>query len=409
MASRLSRFFLSLGFVLSVGFAFGALSLAGCGSSQQVAFAPANERAWGDPDGEKMPEQVAQRLEGCQRQGSSRLRRIEHTVRLHVYVNNEGQGVSAYLEASTLGDHETEACLVSALRTAWWPTAEVAAQTTAPAPQSFMAMQAEPAPLPVEPGPVSGIRPTQPPAEPIPPPRTFQWRFPPPALVGPIVFITVFLWPNELAPPWLSELNPITRGPYLSRDEYDAIRKLPPAEIERRRKEHGPTGADPNPSATGQPVPPPGEAAAPEGAKDPRPEKCKKAEPAPPVFTADMFKFVVTMQYDEKDGGGGWQEAKVKLPFIRSKPLGKSKGEDECASEAWVCPVVVGIPIRTRTASFSTSKAAETAAEKGNEAATQVKRSPEELEADFCRRFRVKMQALIGFGARVSLYEALNR
>ncbi len=87
-----------------------------------------------------------------------------------------------------------------------------------------------------------------PPAEPIPPPVE---PFPPvdpvppvldvPPLLEPIPWLIplwVLLWPNETAPPWMDEMNPVTGKPYTSKEEYDQLHRLSQDEITRRAAEY---------------------------------------------------------------------------------------------------------------------------------------------------------------------------
>lgn len=75
-----------------------------------------------------------------------------------------------------------------------------------------------------------------------------------PVIVGVGVGVTIFLLPRATAPAWASELNPTTRLPYTSAQEYEEVRRLSPDEIKQRRaritnsKPNGPPAGAPTPS-----------------------------------------------------------------------------------------------------------------------------------------------------------------
>src|SRR6185503_15672014 len=133
------------------------------------------------------------------RQDGARPRPIHRTIRFNVYVTKEGRAVSAYVEESTLGDRDTEACMVDALRATLWPVAVEAARSASPVSRAFIAGDPMPAP-PIEPAPTSGIRIRPPPGEPPPGepdpfPIKYVGRLPliSPAFAGGLVFITILL------------------------------------------------------------------------------------------------------------------------------------------------------------------------------------------------------------------------
>jgi len=103
-----------------------------------------------------------------------------------------------------------------------------------------------------------------------------------PALLGFAVFVIVLLWPNETAPPWMDELNPITGGPYGSPEEYDWTRRLSPQQqdyLRRLAREH-PTGQAPRPKPDGQTAPTPAPHAPPVPILDTADEKRDEQLPA---------------------------------------------------------------------------------------------------------------------------------
>jgi len=60
-------------------------------------------------------------LQRCLQQGSSRVEFLGGSVSFFVKIDTEGKVDGAYLEKSTLGDRDTEKCMLEALRTRKWP------------------------------------------------------------------------------------------------------------------------------------------------------------------------------------------------------------------------------------------------------------------------------------------------
>ena len=60
-------------------------------------------------------------LERCLRQGSSRVEFLGGAVSFFLKINTAGKVDGAYLEKSTLGDRDTEKCMLDALRSKKWP------------------------------------------------------------------------------------------------------------------------------------------------------------------------------------------------------------------------------------------------------------------------------------------------
>lgn len=218
---------------------------------------------------ERVPLAVAEKLASCSGQSSGPLKPIEYTVRLNVYVTDDGRAVSAYVAQSTLGDSKAEACMVDVLRTTVWPVVATAlkatsneadAATVSPSSKLFFGQ-----PVPVESapdsGPISHVRPKQPLVEPpASPPRLVRVPLigivPLPVVVGGLVFLDILLLPNETAPAWLSELNPITRQPYTSRQEYEQLQRLSPQQIlQLQQARIQATQSQPPPAPTPSPQP----------------------------------------------------------------------------------------------------------------------------------------------------------
>ena len=66
-------------------------------------------------------EHVSGRLTGCFSQGAQRIAYLAGDVRFVVRVAKDGSARWVYVKDSTLGDHETELCMVRALQAASWP------------------------------------------------------------------------------------------------------------------------------------------------------------------------------------------------------------------------------------------------------------------------------------------------
>lgn len=209
-----------------------------------------------EPRPEVVPRAVAEKLANCVSQSSGQLKPIEHAMVFNVYVTNEGRAVSAFVAQSTLGNRQTEACMVNVLRKTSWPgkVEAVAAAPTAAVSKVFLA---QPAPVMPQPdsGPESGIRRIQPPlTEPrgVRIPRIFVIPLNPLAAAA-VVFGILYFWSDNDAPAWASELNPITRQPYTSLQEYEEVRRLPAEEIKRQREQITNSQSQPPPA----PAPPP--------------------------------------------------------------------------------------------------------------------------------------------------------
>jgi hypothetical protein len=60
-------------------------------------------------------------LERCLQQGASRVEFLGGSVSFFVKIDTSGKADGAYLEKSTLGDRDTEKCMLAALRSKKWP------------------------------------------------------------------------------------------------------------------------------------------------------------------------------------------------------------------------------------------------------------------------------------------------
>src|ERR1041384_6750777 len=78
----------------------------------------------GGLDEEKVDAAFKSSLDGLQRcltEGASRVEFLGGTVAFFVKIDARGRADGAYLEKSTLGDRDTEKCMLSALRARTWP------------------------------------------------------------------------------------------------------------------------------------------------------------------------------------------------------------------------------------------------------------------------------------------------
>lgn len=61
------------------------------------------------------------RIERCVEQGRGRLRYLGGAIAVHVDVDKSGRAIAAYFVRSTLGEHKTEGCILTAYKSAQWP------------------------------------------------------------------------------------------------------------------------------------------------------------------------------------------------------------------------------------------------------------------------------------------------
>jgi hypothetical protein len=124
-----------------MGLAAGALPLPACGGSQEVVTEPTDEGATSDTGRQRRKgmgveseigaldegavkrtfERVSKDLMGCYGRGTDRLPFLAGEVSFKVRVMRDGRARWVYVKDSTLGDRDTEACMVSALKSATWP------------------------------------------------------------------------------------------------------------------------------------------------------------------------------------------------------------------------------------------------------------------------------------------------
>lgn len=123
------------------------------------------------------------------------------------------------------------------------------------------------------------------------------------------------------------------------------------------------------------------------------------------AYQSAAFSFEVTIKDDGEGEAGGWQEATARLVFTRPRPADNDGCSPGGTHQVWRCPLTVGMPVRTKQETISRSTAADRSADAATTAADAVTRGANENEADFCKRFRIKMQEILNkknVGARVT-------
>jgi hypothetical protein len=122
--------------------AAGAVALSACGGPQEVVGPPTDDGAsdTGDTgrrrkgmgveaeigaldEGEvkRAFERASKQLTGCYGRGADRLPYLSGQIRFKVRVRKDGSARWVYIKDSSLGDHETEACMVGVLKGIAWP------------------------------------------------------------------------------------------------------------------------------------------------------------------------------------------------------------------------------------------------------------------------------------------------
>jgi hypothetical protein len=97
------------------------------GGARRARAAPGIESEIGSMDEAKVKqtfEQVSGKLSACFNRGTQRLAYLAGDVRFVVRVGRDGSSRWAYAKDSTLGDRETEACMLEVLKAATWPKPE---------------------------------------------------------------------------------------------------------------------------------------------------------------------------------------------------------------------------------------------------------------------------------------------
>lgn len=144
-----------------------------------------------------------------------------------------------------------------------------------------------------------------------------------PLLVGLAAIAAILTYSSKTAPRWRTEINPITGEGYASPEEFEEISRLPPEEIERRKKEHEAAtsaGTGKPPAPAGGPAPAPQPSAAPqEQAK----ETC--AEKMPNLIRCDDPKLNA---HTFRSENGAFKS--IKLPDLRKEQQGATATSGPC-------------------------------------------------------------------------------
>jgi hypothetical protein len=193
-------------------------------------------------------------------QSAGRVKLAQHTMSFNVYVTNKGRAVSAHVEQSTLGDRDTEACMVAVLRETRWPGKAGGGDRCSVCVKSFFRAPAPALRLQIRgrcraPTRRAPTRIQAPQGQP-----DVGGRFPRifviplnPLVAGAVVFGVIYFWLDTDALPWMSEMNPITREPYTGLQEYEAVKQLTQQQIQQAQIKA--TESQPPPASTPPPAP----------------------------------------------------------------------------------------------------------------------------------------------------------
>jgi hypothetical protein len=130
------------------------LLAAGCGGSDEQPVTPTDEPSSTRPRGPQLNmdadigaldegkvrstfEKQSKKISSCFEKGSSRLPYMAGEIRFHIRVDQSGKAKSVHAIDSSLGDLETEECMISALESASWPAPEGGREGIAESPFSF--------------------------------------------------------------------------------------------------------------------------------------------------------------------------------------------------------------------------------------------------------------------------------
>ena len=203
-----------------------------------------------------VPQPIAQQLASCPSASAGRLGAIRYAMDFNVYIDEKNASVSAYMKRSTLADDDIAVCMLEALRKTQWPAPE-GDPVVAITPASKLFIADGPSNLPNVQDLLKEILRKTPPAAP--------GGFKPyyvilplgPLIVGVTVGVTISIFPRDTAPRWADELNPITRRPYMSPEEFEAVRRLSAEEIARLQRLEAIKATQPQPPRVPVPQDPP--------------------------------------------------------------------------------------------------------------------------------------------------------
>jgi hypothetical protein len=228
---------------------------------------------------ERLPLAIAKKLATCPSPAVAEVPAMGFSLNFNVYIEPDGDADAALMRNSTLGDRKTEECFFDVLRTTSW-SVQVPSQpgqaSVSIGSKLFLADGPMQAPnlseLLRE---VTKVAPKPPPGLPAPYVGVFSLLTP--AVVAGTVFIGINLLPRETAPRWITELNPVTRRPYLTAEEFEAIKKLTVEQILEAQIKATPKQLPPLPiPEPKQPPPPADPPPPPERPRREKPDKCPK-------------------------------------------------------------------------------------------------------------------------------------
>lgn len=141
---------------------------AGCGGTDEQPVTPTDEPSASGPRGPRLDmdaeigaldegkvrstfEKQSSKIAGCFEKGSSRLPYLAGEIRFHIRVDQSGKAKSVHAIDSSLGDLETEECMIRALESASWPPPEGGREGIAESPFTFDAGGSTRPPVDLEP------------------------------------------------------------------------------------------------------------------------------------------------------------------------------------------------------------------------------------------------------------------
>jgi hypothetical protein len=129
-------------FILFIGLAAASIGLASCGGSQEAANGPNDDAQTSDNQGRKRSgmgmsaeigaldegqvkatfQRVSKQFAACSERGTARVPYMAGEISFKIRVNSEGKARWVFVKDSSLGDYDTEACMVRVLKGASWPS-----------------------------------------------------------------------------------------------------------------------------------------------------------------------------------------------------------------------------------------------------------------------------------------------
>jgi hypothetical protein len=129
-------------FILFIGLVAACLGAASCGGSQEVVTGPTDDGQTTEDSGRRRSgmgveseigaldegqvkatfKRIEKQLAGCYERGTGRVPYLAGEIAFKIRVNKEGKVRWVYVKDSSLGDHDTESCMVRVLKGASWPS-----------------------------------------------------------------------------------------------------------------------------------------------------------------------------------------------------------------------------------------------------------------------------------------------